>query len=344
MVEALGWPVTVKQLSFKSRYEYGKPWFRASFSHLQEEARSDLRSPWPDLVIAVGRRPAMVAMEIKRRSQGRSKIILIGRPRHRRAFDLAVAPAHLLVPDQHGICRVPWPLIRLSGERVARSSERWSSQIDDLPRPLTAVLVGGATVPYAFGPGQARELVTRVREATGGEGCAYFCTSRRTGARVTAELQSCLSADASAERLFAWTADAAANPYLALLGLADRFVVTGDSLSMMLEVAQVGKPLALHVPPLGLRPRSLLAPCSKRFLYRFDPTTQRLEPRGLTNALFRVGLINYARDLGAIHHGLLRSGRAALLGEGFSSRPEPLDLELERVVQRVNELVGACGP
>ena len=234
--------------------------------------------------------------------------------------------------------------MKLSEERVARASEQWSNQIGDLSRPLTAVLVGGATVPYAFGPDQARELVTRVREATGGEGCAYYCTSRRTGARVTAELQSCLSADACAERLFGWTADSAENPYLALLGLADRFVVTGDSLSMMLEVAQVGKPLALHVPALGVRPRSLLARASKRILYGFDPTTQRLEPRRLTNALFRVGLINYARDLGAIHQGLLRSGRAALLGEGFSSQPEPLNLELERVVQRVNELIGACAP
>ena len=49
-------------------------------------------------------------------------------------------------------------------------------------------------------------------------------------------------------RLYRWH-DGGANPYHALLGLADRFVVTGDSVSMMVEVARLGKPLAIFALP-----------------------------------------------------------------------------------------------
>ena len=40
------------------------------------------------------------------------------------------------------------------------------------------------------------------------------------------------------------------NPYQGLLALADHFVVTTDSLSMMVEVARLGRPLSLFA--LGL--------------------------------------------------------------------------------------------
>ena len=49
-------------------------------------------------------------------------------------------------------------------------------------------------------------------------------------------------------RLYRWDAGGD-NPYHALLGLADRFVVTGDSISMMVEVARLGKPLAIFALP-----------------------------------------------------------------------------------------------
>ena len=48
----------------------------------------------------------------------------------------------------------------------------------------------------------------------------------------------------------------AENPYLALLGLADRFVVTSDSVTMMVEVARLGRPLAIFELPLVRRPHA----------------------------------------------------------------------------------------
>ena len=79
-------------------------------------------------------------------------------------------------------------------------------------------------------------------------GTPYLTTSRRTPARSIEALRARLPASA---RLFRWTPDAADNPYLGLLGLADGFVVTGDSISMLVEIAACEKPLAILELPCG---------------------------------------------------------------------------------------------
>ena len=335
LAKGLGFRVTEKPLSFKPAYREGKPWFRASFAHLEAGVAEQLAPPWPDVVIAVGRRPAMVALEIKRRSQAKSRILLLGRPRNPRDFDVAVTPAHILAPRQANICRVPWPLLIPDSVRIQAHSEAWSNRLKDLKRPLTAVLVGGSTSPYALGARAGRVLVERARAATQDEGTLYFSTSRRSGSALTEVIRGSVAARPDSQVLYQWSASGEDNPYLALLGLADRFIVTGDSLSMMIEVAQLAKPLALFVPPLGVRPRSLIARLSRPLLYAWNAPTQRFEPREITNAMFRGGAINYARDLGQIHRQLIASGRAAWLGDGFASKAGPLDLELDRVVAEV---------
>ena len=50
--------------------------------------------------------------------------------------------------------------------------------------------------------------------------------------------------------MFHWSPEAEDNPYLGLLALADRFVATGDSISMMTEVVRLKKPLAIYPLPV----------------------------------------------------------------------------------------------
>ncbi|WP_204324295.1 ELM1/GtrOC1 family putative glycosyltransferase, partial [Stenotrophomonas maltophilia] len=69
----------------------------------------------------------------------------------------------------------------------------------------------------------------RIRARDGGT--LYLTTSRRTRPEVAAAVDAALPEGAV---LYRWSAETAAdNPYLAMLALADRFVVTGDSVSMM---------------------------------------------------------------------------------------------------------------
>ncbi len=146
-------------------------------------------------------------------------------------------------------------------------------------------------------------MLESARQAAG-DGFLYISTSRRTPPAVIDYLQQALPDNA---RLYCWSADASENPYHALLGLADRFIVTGDSMSMMIEVARLGKPLAIFALPYQSGLGSWLQ--------------QRLVDQSgagrLAKLLLRLGLLKNLRDLTAIHRQLYQHHLAVPLGQKF---------------------------
>ena len=90
LAEALGWPFEVKQLDYNALQSLSV-WLPPTAATLTAAAKEGLRQPWPDLIIAIGRRSVPVARWIKRQSGGRSKLVRIGHPRIDPAhFDLVV--------------------------------------------------------------------------------------------------------------------------------------------------------------------------------------------------------------------------------------------------------------
>jgi hypothetical protein len=65
-------------------------------------------------------------------------------------------------------------------------------------------------------------------------------SSRRTSDEISENLKSNLKCDF---KFFNWAEVKDRNPYLAILGLADFFVITGDSVSMISECCSTGKPV-----------------------------------------------------------------------------------------------------
>lgn len=313
LAEKLALPVERKTLRFKEQWIHGKPRFEASLHHL-DAARSDsLEPPWPDLVLTIGRRPAMAALWVKRQSGGRTKLALIGRPkRYFDEFDLVIVTSQYRVPDRPNVLKIGLPLMRARPEEVARAADQWRDRLASMPRPLTAVLVGGATKPFRFEPEDARELLRQVLRASEEQGSFFITTSRRTSEAATNALAESLPANG---RLFRWQqkTEADENPYLPLLGLADRFVVTGDSISMMVEVARLGKPLC--VAPLPLQGKTISA---------------RLAGIPGGSLLVRlVGLTRQStssRDYFSFYDMLRTYPHVNLLAEGFPEAPEQPEL------------------
>jgi uncharacterized protein len=64
----LGGRVEGKQLTFNHSHALPNWMLGARVSHLTAEARALLRPPWPDLVVATGRRTSPVAQWIKQQS------------------------------------------------------------------------------------------------------------------------------------------------------------------------------------------------------------------------------------------------------------------------------------
>ncbi len=335
LAEALGLPFEVRRLVMRPRYRLGKPRFRPTLRHL-DLARSDpLEPPWPDLILTIGRRCAMVALWIKRRSGGRSRIVLVGRPRQRMGdYDLLLVPPQYPLPDNGRAVALELPLMRVDPERLARAREQWRERLAGFARPLTAVLVGGATRPYRLDGTVADRLLRDVQALRARDGGSLFIsTSRRTPESAATVLARAVEQGAGFYRFRPEGGDD--NPYLGLLAHADRFVVTGDSVSMLVEVARLGRPLAVY--PLPVR-ETLADWIARRLLWALAPGAPL---GGLGRALRALGLIGVPRDLEALHRRLYERGLAVPFGAPF---PPPRNRssgedELVALAERVRRLV-----
>jgi len=307
VARSLPWPVVEKKLAFRLLFRKGKPIVLPSLYHVTPASAATLSPPWPDLVLTIGRRPSMAALWVRRKSAGRTRIALFGPPKGMAsACDLFVVAAHYGVADDARVCRLGLPLLAADPEALRQAGATWAERFATLPRPLTAVLVGGATRPFRFDAAVAQQLVAAALGVSPAAGTLFVTTSRRTPAPVTEALQRALPDSAVLHR---FDAGGAANPYLGLLALADRFIVTGDSVSMLIEVARTGAPLAIYELP-----------------------RRRLALSGV-------------RDLDAVHAQLYATRRAVPLGAAFLPRrePEPLSAaEVSGVCTRLCELLAAA--
>ncbi len=331
-----GWQIDIRQLRFGASFKTGKPRFRASVDHVDLAASDPLTPPWPDVLITIGRRPSMAALWIKQRSGGRTRLVIVGRPRRwLNRFDLIVAPAHHHVPPLPNVVRLGLPLIVTDPAALATARNQWQAQMAQMRRPLFAVFVGGPTKPHVFDAAVARELMQRaVGSAAAEGGSLWVATSPRTSAEVVDALAAALPADG---RLFRWSAGQADNPFLGLLACADRFMVTGDSVSMQVEVARLGKPLAIFALPVHYGPVEYLRRRAARYAYGKNGSRPLAR---LIRALQGLGVVQFPRDVAEIHQLLFERGMAVALGQPFLLDGTGVDVDLANVVERIGALAG----
>ena len=329
----LGWPSERKHVQMRARYVQGKPRVRPSLHHI-DRARSDpLEPPWPDLVITIGRRPSMVALWIAERSGGRTRLVLVGKPSGMTGrFDLVVASAEAQLPPLPNVLPITLPLMRVDQARIAAAADAWRARLEALPRPLVAFLIGGPTNPFRYDASVVERLLAEAGRLVAEGGTPYHTTSRRTPATVVAALRAGLPPGAV---LFEWAPDAGDNPYLGLLGLADGFVVTGDSITMMVEIARLGRPLAIFDLPTGwLGAVDQLRRSLTRWLFAPGAKPGGLREH-LAAALHRSHLLPHTRDFRAFHRLLIERGLAVRAGEPFrpvrGTAPDDLPLVVAKI-------------
>ena len=335
LTERFNWHVDVRRLRFKDAYRVGKPDFRSDHSHVDWTESDMIAQPWPDLVITVGRRPSMVALWVKEQSRGHTKIVIVGRPRRWLSrFSLIIAAAHHHVPALPNVIRLGLPLIKADAVGMAIARARWTQRVAEMPRPLFAMFVGGPTKPHVFDRKVALDLMTRAaRCVADAGGSLWVTTSPRTSSEVVDVLEEALPKNG---RLFRWRANSPDNPYLALLACADRFIVTGDSVSMQVEVARLGKPLAIYSLPVHYGFAERLRRTIARFAYgkKAVPLMSRL-----IRTLQQLGVVKFPRDVAEIHTLLFDQGFAVRLGEPFPSAGSGVDVDLDQIVDRIGSLL-----
>ena len=335
VVEALGWACERKFLQWRHPYATEKPRFRVTLDHIDPVRSAPLEPPWPDLILTIGRRPSMAALWIKARSGGRTRLVLFGKPSGMmERFDLVVAGAEVQLPPGPNLVSIRLPLMRPRGSDIEAAVARWRGRLAALPRPLVAMLVGGPTVPFAFDARVSAQLCRLAAEIAAAGGTPYLTTSRRTPPAVVDALRAGLPAGA---QLFEWTPGSADNPYLALLDLADGFIVTGDSVSMMAEVARARKPLAILDLPLG---RFGKLDQWRRTLMRRLFAADAGGLRRLVAGAYRARLLDATRDFRAFHRMLIDRGLAVPAGEPLRPPRGAVPDDLPTVVARIQALIG----
>ena len=352
LAKALGWPYEVKQLAFNPLHLVPSVLVRGTLANLDREKSSPLAPPWPDMVISAGRRGVPVAKWIQESSGGRARLIHVGRPWAPLGwFDLIITTPQYGLPARPNVLHNTLPLHTLDGDASEHrlDTARWQHDLDGLPKPRIALLVGGDSPSYVIDPATAAKLGAEASAAARKcGGSLLITTSPRTSAEATDALEAAIDGP---HYLHRWR-QGTDNPYRAFLALADRFIVTGDSASMLAEACATGRPVSIYpVPgrfeslPGSSLMRDGIGPWrASRVSYRGTPKQQDWIAR-FYDRLVDAGLVTPPRDLGAYHERLRADGLATIgiSTNGTLHRRREID-DIERAVERVREIWTAARP
>ena len=240
-----------------------------SFSNLFGNPPKDgaLTPPWPELVIAVGRQGLRWARWVRKQSGGKTFLAVLQKP----AFpfhgaDFIWAPSHDRLRGKNAVSSLfsPHPF---TAQKLQAAAGRLAERFGKLPRPHVGVLIGGTSRAYRFTDGDMERLCSSLRQVAERDGAGLIVTTSNRTAQTHCRLLEQRLAGLPAllwdrsERDF----------YPALLGTADVFIATPDSVNMISEAAGTGKPILLFPMEAG----------SSRFR-RFH---EEIKQRGITRPL-----------------------------------------------------------
>jgi mitochondrial fission protein ELM1 len=207
----------------------------------------------PGLAIGCGRQGALATRLLRERG---SKAVQILDPRiDTHHWDLVIAPEHDGLSGDNVITLLgslnPVDTLWLAQARAAFAS------FADLPRPRTAVLLGGPSAHARFDIATFEALARQLDAALASDGGSLMATtSRRTPMDVVAALRQRYVDTPNV----VWCGDAdGINPYPGMLAWADRIVATPDSVNMLSEACATDAPVFVFDPDrVSGRPRRFL--------------------------------------------------------------------------------------
>jgi hypothetical protein len=199
-----------------------------------------------------------------------------------------------------------------------------------------ALFVGGNSATYQLDAATAWRLGESASAAAAAlGGTLLVTTSPRTPA---AAAEAVAAAVARPNLVYRWKAGDPDNPYHALLALADRFIVTADSASLLVEACLTGRPVEVFDWPTRRGPLRRL----EGRLWRSADESGEGAGAPLMERLVDWGLLKPPRDFAGLHRALRARGLISALGEAAAPGPRrPLD-DMERAVAAIRRLFDAA--
>lgn len=220
-----------------------------SIASLSKETKESIKNIkyFPKIIIGAGRKTAVIALYLKKLSQNQSKIIQIMNPgiSHNK-FDFIILPRHDRIQKSYSnVVRSIGALTKISERAVNYECEKFRDLFSENSQIKIAVLVGGDSKKTKFDAKSALELAKRANlVAKNMDAQLIFLTSRRTSKKIIEILHNELKKSKNKFQFFDYhNLKKEENPYLAIIGFADYFIVSGDSVSMISEVCSTSKPV-----------------------------------------------------------------------------------------------------
>ena len=132
-------------------------------------------------------------------------------------------------------------LHRVNDRLLDEAKQIWESRLSQYPGPRVAILIGGNSKHVKLHSDWVDDVIAKCYALLDRGMSLWITVSRRTPDELRARLK---AAFPHKERVMFWSG-VGENPYLGFLAMADYFLVTSDSVSMISEALYTDKPVAL---------------------------------------------------------------------------------------------------
>ncbi|AIL65329.1 hypothetical protein NOVO_04760 [Rickettsiales bacterium Ac37b] len=245
LAKALNFPYVVKNIQYTNLIKLPNFLKYNALIGITNQTIDTLTDPFPDIVIASGRRAAVVSLYIKRKSPKTFIIHIMDPQINYQYFDLLIIPEHDRPPAHPNIIKSIGAIHNVSPTLLTEHAQKWAPTFAALNRPLIAVIIGGNSKHGAFTDNNIKSLITNINNiADKLSGSLLITTSRRTPSHLRTMLTNSFTVPCFLHDF----KDHAANPYYGILALSDIIIVTGDSVSMCSEACYTGKPVYVFAP------------------------------------------------------------------------------------------------
>ncbi len=208
-----------------------------------DQPGSPIAPPWPDILIASGRRSIAYVRTIKRLAGSATFAVILKDPRtSTHGADFVWVPEHDRSKNPSFMRTLTTPH-RFSASRIAAVRNNLLLAITRLPGPRIGLLLGGRTRLGPFSQDDTDRLCQSLQPLKQSAGSFLITVSRRT----PPELLKAVKAAIGDTPCFIWDKNGP-NPYLHILAGADAIVVTGDSHTMISEASSTGVPVLIFEP------------------------------------------------------------------------------------------------
>ncbi len=250
LAESSGFDFEVKKIILKKFYKFlpGDIAAKLGGLHVLHEKSDSLPSPFPDIIIACGRRSIAAALALKAhalkqqlsKQQPPHKIFLvyIHNPRisfHH--FDMVIPSYHDTVFGDNVYPTGP-SLHRVTEKTLNDAKKKFT--FPELSHPLLSVFIGGNRRSHRMEQSVADAAGRQLKQLSKKYGIA-LSFSRRTPASASKAFLHHLQHQ---RNVYIWD-EASDNPYFGMLAQADAILVSAESVSMISEAIFTGKPVYL---------------------------------------------------------------------------------------------------